>query len=37
MKRKAAVEVARDYSDYEVTPKAEAEAGLKGVTLLELL
>ena len=36
-KRKAGVDVAREFSDYEVTPKAEVEAGLKGVTLLELL
>ena len=37
VKRKAGVEVAREFSDYEVTSKADAEAGLKGVTLLELL
>ncbi len=35
--RRADVAVAREFSDYEVTPKAEAEKGLKGVTLLELL
>ena len=36
-KRKAGVGVAREFSDYEVTPKAEAEKGLQGVTLIELL
>jgi CRISPR-associated protein Csd2 len=36
-KRKAGVEVARDFSDYEVTSKAEAEVGLKGVQLIEML
>jgi CRISPR-associated protein Csd2 len=36
-KRKAGVDVAREFSDYEVTPKLEAENGLKGVNLIELL
>ncbi len=36
-KRKASVKVAREFSDYEITPKAEAENGLNGVTLVELL
>jgi CRISPR-associated protein Csd2 len=35
--RKTGIAAAREFSDYEVTPKAEAEKGLKGVTLIELL
>lgn len=36
-KRKAGVVAAREFSDYEVTPKTEAEKDLKGIELLELL
>src|SRR5438093_6704167 len=36
-KRKAGVDVAREFSDYEVTSTSEAEKGLKGVTVIEVL
>ena len=37
VKRKSGVAVAREFSDYDVTPKAEIEKGLQGVTVIEPL